>query len=153
MKNHNDTVEKKDHRFAPKILAVDDEPGVLQSLRLIFAEDYQFFTAQNAAEAMEVLNKQNIQLMILDIWLPDMSGLELLKKIKQRNNYIECVILTANTELDSGIEAMKSGAYDYLVKPFDADRLALVGQNALERSKLRKEVQYYRLRDKEESLP
>jgi len=136
-------------RLLPKILAIDDEQGVIASLKVVFEDDYRFFSARNAEGALAVLDKYDIQLIILDLGLPDMPGLQLFKKIKEISPDIECVVLTANTELTTGIEAMKLGAYDYLVKPFDVDHISLVVRKAIEKSKLWAEVRCRRMIDTE----
>ncbi|MBI5778921.1 MAG: sigma-54-dependent Fis family transcriptional regulator [Planctomycetes bacterium] len=128
----------------PELLAVDDDPMVLRSLGAALEGDYKLHTASNAAECLAVLNSERILLVILDLGLPDMNGLELLKKVKEANPDMEVIVLTGNSSLESGIEAMKLGACDYLVKPFDVEKLGLVVKNAVEKSGLRHEVRYHR---------
>jgi len=140
-----------DNNHLPQILAVDDDPAVLKSLRTVFDEEYHFHFARNAVEGLALLDKQDIRLAILDLGLPDMNGIQLLKKIKETNPAIEIIVLTADNSLHSGIEAMKSGAYDYVVKPFDVDQIALVVKNALEKAGLQQEVRYRRIMDAEKT--
>ncbi|MEW6027694.1 MAG: sigma-54 dependent transcriptional regulator [Planctomycetota bacterium] len=128
----------------PEILAVDDDPGVLKSLEAVFEGVYKLHPAGNAAECLALLANQNIPLIILDLGLPDMDGLELLRKIKASVPSIEVIVLTANTSLESGIEAMKQGAYDYIVKPFDIEKIVLIVRNALEKAGLKNEVRVHR---------
>ena len=127
-----------------EILAVDDDPGVLKSLNVVFDGVYKLHSAANAGECLAFLDSRDVPLLILDLGLPDMDGLELLKKSKEINPAMEIIVLTANTSLDSGVEAMRLGAYDYMVKPFDVDKLTLVVKNALEKAGLKSEVRYHR---------
>ncbi|MBI4833204.1 MAG: sigma-54-dependent Fis family transcriptional regulator [Planctomycetes bacterium] len=132
-----------------QVLAVDDDPAVHKSIKVIFDGEYEFSFASNASEALSLLDKRDIQLAILDLGLPDMSGIELLKKIKEINSDIEIIVLTGDTSLRNGIDAMKAGAYDYLVKPFDVDQITMVVKNALEKASLIEEVRYHRVIDDE----
>ncbi|MFH1232035.1 MAG: sigma-54 dependent transcriptional regulator [Planctomycetota bacterium] len=135
----------------PQILAVDDDPAVLKSIKTVFDGEYHFHFAQNAAEGLTLIDKQDIQLAIIDLGLPDMNGLQLLKKIKGINPSIEIIVLTADNSLHSGVEAMKSGACDYVVKPFDVDQITLVVKNAIEKAKMQQELHYRRLIDAEKN--
>jgi len=128
----------------PELLAVDDDPGVLKSLSVVFEGVYKLHSAANAGECLVFLDSRNLPLLILDLGLPDMDGLELLKKSKEINPAMEIIVLTANTSLESGVEAMRLGAYDYMVKPFDVDKLTLVVKNALEKAGLKSEVRFHR---------
>ncbi|HLD36582.1 MAG TPA: sigma-54 dependent transcriptional regulator [Planctomycetota bacterium] len=132
----------KDHLL--EILAVDDDPGVIKSLNAVFEGVYKLQSATNAGECLSILDSRSFPLLILDLGLPDMDGLELLRKSKEINPAMEIIVLTANTSLESGVEAMRLGAYDYMVKPFDVDKLMLVVQNALEKAGLKSEVRYHR---------
>ncbi|MFA5793821.1 MAG: sigma-54 dependent transcriptional regulator [Candidatus Brocadiia bacterium] len=131
----------------PCILAVDDDASVISSLKIVFDGSYQFVSAANGKETMEALNKFNIQLVILDIGLPDIRGTEVLKKVKEFNPAIEVVMLTADNSAASGVEAMKLGAFDYLIKPFDVDQMFIVVKNAIERMQLLNEVRYRRMQE------
>ncbi|MFH1226989.1 MAG: sigma-54 dependent transcriptional regulator [Planctomycetota bacterium] len=131
----------------PYILAVDDDASVISSLKIVFESSYQFISAANGKEALDAVNKFNVQLVILDIGLPDIKGNEVLKKIKELNPSIEVVMLTADNSAASGVEAMKLGAFDYLIKPFDVDQMFIVVKNAIERTQLLNEVRYRRMQD------
>ena len=123
---------------------MDDDPGVIKSLNAVFDGVYKIHSAANAGECLSILDSRNLPLLILDLGLPDMDGLELLKKSKEANPAMEIIVLTANTSLESGVEAMRLGAYDYMVKPFDVDKLMLVVKNALEKAGLKSEVRFHR---------
>jgi len=124
----------------PRILAVDDEPGVLDSLNVIFDTGYKFISAHNAKEAISLSKESDFQVAIIDLGLPDMNGIDLLKKIRHLKPDAEAIILTADTSLASGIEAMKAGAYDYIVKPFEINHISAVVKNAAEKAVLAQSV-------------
>lgn len=117
----------------PKLLVVDDENSVINSIKLVLEYDFEIYSANNAPQALEILDKTDIHLMLLDIGLPGMTGLELLKQIKPVRPDIEVVLLTADTSADSQMEAMKLGAFDYVTKPFDIDHLMAVAKGALDK--------------------
>ncbi len=93
-------------------------------------------TAENAAEAMDIISKTNLDLVISDLKLPDESGIDLLKKVHQINEDLPFIIITAYDESTTTIRAIQEGAYDYLEKPLDMDRLKTVVKRALEGKKL-----------------
>ncbi|MBI4713179.1 MAG: sigma-54-dependent Fis family transcriptional regulator [Planctomycetes bacterium] len=143
----------RDAGLKPRLLSVDDEPGVLASLQAIFEGDYNFITASDGNRALEILDTHDIPVAVIDLGLPDISGLNLLKRIKESHPALECIMLTANTALTSGIEAMKLGAYDYLVKPFDVEHIQVVVRNALEKGQLAQEICYRRMDDASKDRP
>ncbi len=115
-----------------KILIVDDELSVRDSLRMIFKKDYQLLTAGSAEEAWEKIQREEVDLVLLDIIMPGKDGMELLKKIRDLYPLIPVIMLTATKTVKTAVEAMKMGAYDYITKPFDIEELELVSEKALE---------------------
>jgi len=115
-----------------KILIVDDELSVRDSLRMIFKKEYLVVMAGNAAEASEKIQKEEPDLIFLDIVMPEKDGMEMLKEIRQNQPLTPVVMLTATKTVKTAVEAMKLGAYDYITKPFDVEELRLVAQKALE---------------------
>jgi DNA-binding NtrC family response regulator len=115
-----------------KILIVDDELSVRDSLRMIFKKEYQVIMAGNSAEASEKVQKEEPDLIFLDIIMPGKDGMEMLKEIRQNQPLTPVVMLTATKTVKTAVEAMKLGAYDYITKPFDVEELRLVAQKALE---------------------
>jgi DNA-binding NtrC family response regulator len=115
-----------------KILIVDDEPGVRDSLRMIFKKDYQVITAGSAAEAWEKVQSEEPELILLDIIMPGKDGMEMLKEIHQNQPLTPVVMLTATKMVKTAVEAMKLGAFDYITKPFDIEELRVIAQKALE---------------------
>ena len=107
-----------------KILIVDDQFGIRILLNEIFQkEGYATFQAANGAQALAIVNKQKPDLVILDMKIPGMDGLEILKRIKKDYEEIKVIIMTAYGELDMIQEAMDRGAVTYFSKPFDIDEL------------------------------
>ena len=127
------------------VLIVDDEKTLARSIKLFLIEQgYEAEVAEDADAALALLEKLHPDLVFLDLRLPRMSGLELLKKIRQYDPYIQVVMLTAYGTIEGAVEAMKLGALDYLKKPVDLDELKILVERAQESSRLRQEVQYYR---------
>jgi len=126
------------------ILIVDDERGVRQSFNMVLKEQYRLFFAENGAAALELFKQKHVDLVLLDILLPDLDGLVLLKELKESEPQTEIVMVSALKEISSAVRAMKLGAFDYITKPFEVDELLSVVKRALERKKLQKEIVYLR---------
>jgi len=117
-------MEKFGNSKKGKILIVDDDPAVSNFLeRFLTKKSYQVSTAKNGAEAIEITKKESPQLILLDIRLPEINGIEVLKEIKKINPAIGVIIITAVQEEEIAQEAMKLGADDYICKPFDLEYL------------------------------
>ena len=109
------------------ILIVDDEAKILSALDILIAgEGYQVFTAANAKEALQVLKTQEIQLVLSDIMMPGITGVELLKKVKTTHPEIIVVLMTGYSSVPGAIDAMREGAQDYLTKPINPDDVLLM---------------------------
>ncbi len=122
------------------LLIVDDEKEILRSLTLTFAEDHDVFTAASAAEALEILQQQDIALIITDQRMPGMTGVQLLEKVIQINPQIIRIILTGYTDTAALIEAINQGhIYQYLTKPWERQELRLMVRRALETYELEME--------------
>jgi len=126
------------------VLVVDDEVGARESLRMVLKNDYEVFLAKDAEEALLRFNKLSPDVVLLDIILPDMDGLKILEKIKQKDPEAIVIMITATKTVKTAVEAMKLGAYDYITKPFDVDELRLVVNRAISTQALQKEVDYLR---------
>lgn len=126
------------------VLIVDDEVGTRESLRMILKNDYQVFLAKDAEEALLQFKEHSPDVILLDIILPDLDGLKVLEKIKQKEPEAIVIMITATRTVKTAVEAMKLGAYDYITKPFDTDELCLVINRALATQALEKEVKYLR---------
>jgi DNA-binding NtrC family response regulator len=126
------------------ILIVDDEQLIRWSLASrLKDEGYQVLEAGTAAEAMS-LRREGVDLVLLDIGLPDASGLTVLKQIRDADADALVIMLTAHTGVQTAVEAMKNGAFHYVNKPFDLDEVALLVEKALETTQLRREVRTLR---------
>lgn len=120
-----------------KVLIIDDEPELRNLIkRLLELEGFSILTAGNSAEALEILHKNEIDIVVSDVRLPDKSGLELLPIIKKQFPSIEIIILTAYGRIEDGVNAIKDGAFDYIVKGDEDNKLVLVVKNAHEKVKM-----------------
>lgn len=138
-------MEGKRSQSFQRILAVDDDPRTLESLRIIFENRYEFFTAPGGQEALETLSRKSVDLVFLDVNMPGgISGLEVLKRIKDSGENIQVVMVTAENSVKTAVEAMKLGAWDYIVKPFEPDEILTVVEKSIENNRLKKEVIYFR---------
>jgi two-component system response regulator AtoC len=125
----------------PRILIIEDEKLIRWSLRQRFAEEgYQVDDAENATEGLDKLSRATYDLVMLDYKLPDLSGLEVLRRIREDDQDIVVLIMTAFSSVENAVEAMRLGAYDYVSKPFKMDALMLTVNKALETTRLKREV-------------
>jgi len=128
--------------FNENILVVDDDPDIREVLKdRLESLGYRVLMAASGKEGLELLEKQNPQIVLLDIEMPAMSGLEVLKEIRKRELDITVVMITAYGTIERAVEAMKEGAYDFIPKPFEPDHVALIVQKAVEREKLKRGVE------------
>jgi two-component system response regulator AtoC len=128
----------------PVLLIVDDEESVRESFRLALQDDYNLTFAEDAKTTLRILKSQNFDLCLLDIMLPDGSGLDLLRQIKRRDESIDVIMVTALTGVDTALEAMKMGAYDYITKPYKIDELYELIKRVLTKRALQKENRFLR---------
>lgn len=117
------------------VLVVDDDPGLLLSIRAIIksAGLPEPALLSNGTRVMELLGTRPFHLVLLDLILPEISGIDLLRRMKRNHPDVECLIITAMDDAPTAVEAMKYGAFDYLVKPLGRERLLIAVQNALQR--------------------
>jgi DNA-binding NtrC family response regulator len=128
--------------MAHRILLVDDEPFNLDLLEQELADQgHSIATCASGEEALEKLPGFQPDLILLDYMMPGMNGLEVLKEIRRKGLDTPVVIITAHGTIERAVETMKEGAEDFLTKPFDPDHLAIVVKKALERTRLREEVE------------
>jgi len=126
----------------PTILVVDDEFGVLQSFKMVLKDEFKVFLAATGGEAIDLFNQNAVDLILLDILLPDNNGLDLLEKFKELDLSIEVIMITAVKDIQTAVKAIRLGAYDYIVKPFDVVEVLKVIQRALEKRDLVRKVIY-----------
>jgi DNA-binding NtrC family response regulator len=117
-----------------KILIIDDDLNIRKTLSdILNIKGYETFTVSNGTEGADFLKRSPVNLVIIDLGLPDISGLEVLSRVKADNPFIEAIILTGNASLDSAIEATNKGAFSYLLKPYDMEQLMLHIRRAIEK--------------------
>lgn len=122
------------------ILVVDDEYGVRDSLsRWLQDDNYRVSSADSAKGALQILDKDRWDVVLVDLKMPGMDGMELLQRIRNIDEQIVVIIITAYATIDTAVEAMKLGAYDYVTKPFDPDDISRLIQKALEHRSLTEE--------------
>ena len=124
----------------PRILIVDDEPSMRDMLRIVLRRDgYDVLVAANGREAVESLKQERIDLLLSDIRMPDLSGVDVLRAAKDINRDIVAFMMTAFASTDTAIEAMRLGAADYFTKPFSMDELRVKVRQHLEAYRLKQE--------------
>lgn len=129
-----------------RVLLIEDSPS-LAAVYQGYLEAHsrlQVDHVETGREAMIRLMQSPPQLMLLDLKLPDMNGMEILKYVKEHDLPTEVIVITAHGSIDVAVDSMQNGAFDFLVKPFDAKRLVVTVENALEHGELAKEIQVYR---------
>ncbi|KPL16355.1 MAG: hypothetical protein AMJ92_12950, partial [candidate division Zixibacteria bacterium SM23_81] len=126
-----------------KILVVDDEESMCNFLSIMLKkEGYQITTALSAKEALKKLDKDTYDVVISDLKMEGMNGLELMDEINKKDAASFVIIMTAFATIESAIEALKKGAFDYITKPFKVDEIKLAVTRALEQRKIRTENVY-----------
>jgi two-component system response regulator HydG len=123
-----------------QVLVVDDDPGHLMTLKTIIKSwGYHVETANDGSQAVEKVKDRPFDLILMDIRMVEMSGIEALKHIKTYNPAIPILIMTAYSSVESAVDSLKAGAYDYLTKPLDFDSLKITIERALEHINLKSE--------------
>ncbi|WP_320009001.1 sigma-54-dependent transcriptional regulator [Maridesulfovibrio sp.] len=122
-----------------KLLVVDDETDFLKLVkRRLERRNFDVAVASGGAEALRYLSGNSVDVVILDVRMPGMSGMEALKHICRKHSDVEVIMLTGHSSVASGLEGISHGAYDYILKPFDIDDLIERIRNAYERAMLRR---------------
>ncbi|MFZ5898961.1 MAG: sigma-54-dependent transcriptional regulator [Bacillota bacterium] len=131
--------------MVPNILIIDDEEHMCWALsKAMQQEGYRVTTATSGRGGLDKLHQHGASLMIVDLKIPDMSGLDVLKAVKESYPKLPVIIITAHGTIQTAIEAMKAGASDYITKPFDLDELKIVVKKTLQVSRLLTEVSFLR---------
>jgi two-component system response regulator PilR (NtrC family) len=124
----------------PRILIADDEPSLRDMLRIVLRRDgFDVLLAANGAEAIATLEKERVDLLLSDIRMPDVGGVDVLRAAKTLNRDIIAIMMTAFASTDSAVEAMRLGAVDYFTKPFNMDELRLKVRQHVEAQRLKQE--------------
>ena len=134
----------------PSILIVDDDEVMQETLSDVLRKrGYEIFSVGSGNGALSMIKKNVIDLILLDMRLPDIDGLEVLKKIKEFDTEILVIMMTAYSDVQTAVSAMKSGAYDYINKPFELEELKLLIEKGLETKSLINEVRRLHRQQKE----
>ncbi|MGA8181417.1 MAG: sigma-54 dependent transcriptional regulator [Desulfobacterales bacterium] len=129
----------------PSILIVDDEPSILQSLSgLLSDEGFGVITAATGYEALKIIDVESPDLVLLDIWMPGIDGIETLKEIKKVNPHIQVIIISGHGSIETAVKATKLGAFDLIEKPLSIDKIIVAINNALNFRRLEEENKYLR---------
>jgi DNA-binding NtrC family response regulator len=126
------------------ILVVDDENGIRQSFKIVLKDRYHVLLAETGKEAVDLLTRNTVDLILLDILLPDVNGLDLLQKLKAIDPSPEVIMVTAVKDIQTAVKAIKLGAYEYVIKPFLVDDVINIIERAFEKRSLLQEVTYLR---------
>src|ERR1035437_5794157 len=126
--------------MSARILVVDDEEIVIKGcLRILSGANYQVEAVQDGREALRKVEENSYDVMILDITMPNIGGLEVLRRVKESHPDVDVIMVTGLSQIDTAVQAMKLGAFDYISKPFEPEEIKLVVQRALERRQLLQE--------------
>jgi signal transduction histidine kinase len=126
----------------PRVLIVDDEQSIqVGSERILSRMGCQVLSAGRGEEGLEILAREPIGIVLLDMKMPGMDGMEVLQEIRKRHEEILVIVITGYATVETAIEAMKNGAYDFISKPFEPDQLRIVVNRAIERIRLTREAQ------------
>ena len=122
------------------VLIVDDQKNYPLILSAILEEEgFETFTANSGREALEILANTDIDLVLTDMKMPSMDGIQLLERIKEKDQDLPVIMMTAHGTVDKAVEAMQKGAYSYILKPFDNDQLIVYVNKAVSMSRVVKE--------------
>src|SRR5688572_30550822 len=125
-----------------RLLLVDDEPLIRESLyEILRMEGYTVETSDTGEKALELMEKQAVDVVVTDFKLPKMSGLQLLKEIKKKYSRTEIIMITGYGSVESAVEAMKVGAYDYITKPINDNEIKLIIEKIVEKKRIIEENQ------------
>ena len=128
----------------PVVLVIDDEAGVRESLRIILQDDFEVLEAADGAAALEIVRSRRIDVALLDVRMPGESGPAVLPRILALSETIAVILMTAVPQVRTAVDAMKAGAYDYVIKPFEPDEILLLVRQAAQHRLLEREVRYLR---------
>jgi DNA-binding NtrC family response regulator len=123
-----------------RVLVIDDEDAIRKSLRMVLEyEGYEFLEAASGPEGLETLKRESPDAVLLDIKMPGMDGLEVLQAARGRDAQIPILMISGHGDIPTAVEAIHKGAYDFLEKPLESQRVLTSLRNAIERTRLRNE--------------
>lgn len=126
------------------ILAIDDESSVRESYRMIFADTYRVVTAEDAQRGLELLQERHVDLVLLDLTMPGLSGLEFLARMEEQGDSTPVVVVTGSNTVETAVQAIKRGAREYVIKPFDVEAIMTIVGRILEEQHDRRELRALR---------
>jgi DNA-binding NtrC family response regulator len=122
------------------VLIVDDDEGMRDTLAAILKREYRVLRVGTGEAALPVLNRENVDIVLLDVRLPGISGFEVLRIVKENYSLVEVIMISAINDVETAVQAMKHGAYHYISKDFDYDQLRSIVRNSAERQDLNRQV-------------
>src|SRR5258708_11837230 len=122
------------------VLIVDDDEGMRDTVAAILKREFRVLRVSSGEAALPILNREDIDLILLDVRLPGISGFEVLRIVKENYSLVEVIMISAINEIETAVQAMKHGAYHYITKDFDYDQLRSLVRNASERQDLNLQV-------------
>src|SRR5215831_10599386 len=128
----------------PVVLVIDDELGVRESLRVILRDDFEVLDAPDGATGLDIIRSRRVDVALLDVRMPGEPGPVLLPRILSLSESIAVILITAVPHVRTAVDAIKAGAYDYLIKPFDVDEILALVKQAAQQRVLEREVLYLR---------
>lgn len=129
-------IRSAEHRFPPHILLMEDEPSVAQGLKMVLHEEgYSVDVAMTGGSALDTFDKKGFDLLVADLRLPDIDGMEVIRRVKEKKPNTGVIVITGYPSVSSSVEAMKLGVLDYLPKPFTDEEFKGVVEGALEGKK------------------
>ena len=126
-----------------KVLLVDDEPDILSTIKLYLEDRYEILTAENGRDALTIFKIEKPSVIVTDIRMPGMSGIELMRQVKAMEGDAEVIVITGHGDMETAVEALRLGAVDFLVKPVDIERLETGIIKGLTKLKKKKDILGY----------
>jgi len=136
--------------MADTVLIVDDEPSIIQSLRGILADEgFEVMTADGGLKALDIIKETIPEIILLDIWMPDIDGIETLKRIRELYPSVQVIMISGHGTIENAVRATKLGAYDFIEKPLSLEKVLLSVNNALKYNKMETELDLFKERDRQ----
>jgi two-component system nitrogen regulation response regulator NtrX len=136
--------------MAETVLIVDDEPSIVQSLNGILSDEgFEVLSADGGRKALEIIRETIPDIVLLDIWMPDLDGIETLKGIRELYPSLQVIMISGHGTIETAVKATKLGAYDFIEKPLSLEKVLLTIQNALNYNKLEAELDLFREKERQ----
>jgi two-component system nitrogen regulation response regulator NtrX len=136
--------------MADTVLIVDDEPSIIQSLRGILADEgFEVMTADGGLKALDIIKETIPDIILLDIWMPDIDGIETLERIRRLCPGVQVIMISGHGTIETAVKATKLGAYDFIEKPLSLEKVLLSVNNALKYNRLETELDLFKERDRQ----